>query len=465
VRTYYCMVRQLWIAAAFAAAAAGGARAQQLELTDALQRASTHAYANRIADADADAQAGEGMRVWQGILPTARIEAGFMRTTDPIGAFGTTLRQRSITQADFDPARLNYPAVAPNYSAALILEQPLLNADVHVARRAAREAVRARALAAEWTRSSTAVEVVRAYYGAVLSAERVSTLSAAHAAALGHVRQAELMVKEGVVTRSDVLQARVHAGDVAAQLAEAQGDARMAKRQLATVLGAPGDTLFTLPASLPTAHAIRSVAAIDWGSAAAGRSDVRAAAAGAAAARADLLRARAAWLPRLNAMARYDWNSPDSPFGGDENWSLGIMASWTLSAGSEVADVRAAGGRHSAARAQSEAAVAAAHLAVAADANTWETALERMAIAEDAVDQSVEAHRLVARRYEGGLAAAVELLSVSAMEAASRLRLAHAKYEALAAAANRLLGLGRDPAELARQLGNAVESSGEGTER
>jgi hypothetical protein len=78
---------------------------EPLTLAEAMQRADGGAYANRIGAGEAAAQAGEGLAAFRGILPTVRLESGYSRTTDPIGAFGTTLRQRTITPADFDPAR------------------------------------------------------------------------------------------------------------------------------------------------------------------------------------------------------------------------------------------------------------------------------------------------------------------------------------------------------------------------
>ena len=83
---------------------------QPLTLEAALARAERQAYGNRIARAQAEAAEAPATAALRGVLPTLRFEGGYMRTTDPIGAFGTTLRQRTITPADFDPARLNYPS-------------------------------------------------------------------------------------------------------------------------------------------------------------------------------------------------------------------------------------------------------------------------------------------------------------------------------------------------------------------
>jgi outer membrane protein TolC len=441
------------IAAAILAGTAQNAAAQELTLRDAFRRAAHGAYANRVADGQARAQAGEAARALEGILPGFRIETGYARTTDPIGTFGMTLRQRLVTPADFDPARLNYPAARVDYGAALIVEQPLINLDAHLGRRAAAHATAASRELSEWVRSGTSVDVVRGYFGAVLVGERVATLEAATRVAEAHVRQAAAMSQQGLVTRSDELLARVRAGEIEAQLIEARGEATLAKRRLALLLGDAADTLFTLPARLPAAAALQALDQRSWTAPVTARGDVRAARAGEAAARADVQRARATLLPRLNAMGRYDWHSSASPFAGDENWSIGIMATWSpFAGGAQLAEIRSAAGRAAAAGAQAEAALASAELEAAAAANAWRVALERVAIAARAVEQSDEAHRIVTRKYEGGLASVVELLGASTAATESQLRYSYARYEALVAAAERLQRSGLDPAELAGLL-------------
>ncbi|HEX6306658.1 MAG TPA: TolC family protein [Longimicrobiales bacterium] len=437
----------------------GPAAGQQgsLTLREALARGDRGAYANRMAEGEARVQAGEGRRALRGILPTVRLEGGYGRTTDPIGAFGITLRQRAITQQDFDPALLNDPAARTNYTGAVVVEQPLVNADAWLGRRAAAYATAAREAAAQWTSLETRVSVVGAYFGSVLAHAQVRTLEEAHEAARGHVRQAESLVKQGMVTRSDALLAQVKAGEIETQLIEARGAASLVKRQLALLLGTPDDTSFALPEELPAAKrvfalddaVVQPAAGSVADAGAEVRADVRAARSAHAASRADVRRARSLWLPRLNGVARYDWNSPDAPFGGRENWSVGVMASWTpFAGGGQLADLRAASGREEVSRAQAEAARAQAELDVAARSNAWAVALERLRIAGDAVAQSVEAHRIVTRKYEGGLATVVELLAASAAETEAQLREAHARYDAVLRAAELLQSVGRDPALL-----------------
>ncbi|MHB1298516.1 MAG: TolC family protein [Gemmatimonadaceae bacterium] len=449
---------------AFAGSAAA-LPAQTLTLRDALARADTAAFANRIADGAAAATRARSTAALRGILPTLRLEGGFVRTDDPIGVFGTALRQRSITAAHFDPARLNQPDAINNFQGGAVVEQPLFNADAWVGRRAAARAGDAADAVADWGRTALRVDVIRAWYGVTLARERVATLAGAARAAHAHVGQAESMVRQGLATRSDALLAAVGAGEVDAQLADAEAEASTALRQLAVLLGERNFSA-ALPESLPSAQRIRAVVASDTidastagastagastadGSAANTRADVEAAEFALGAARLDAWRARSLYLPRLNALARYDWNSASRLYAGIPSWTVGVMATWTPFAGaSELAERQVSKGNEAAARAMAEAARARASLEAEQAGNALRAALAGLAIAERAVEQSAEAHRMVARKYEGGLATIVELLDASAVETRSALRFSAARHAVITSAAERRKALGRDPATL-----------------
>ncbi|MCC7003151.1 MAG: TolC family protein [Gemmatimonadaceae bacterium] len=431
------------------AAQSAASSATPLSLRDAVARADARAYANRIATASADAQSAQALAPYRGILPTLRAEAGFVRTTDPIAAFGTKLRQRAITPADFNPATLNFPAAIGNRSAGLVIEQPLLNADAWVGRAAAGDAAKAQRAAAAWTRGSTRTDVVRAYYGATLAAEKSATLSVGERAAFAHVARAKALADTGLVTRSDALLAEVKAGEISAQRIAAAGDAAHARRALAVLLGEPNST-YQLPTALPESDAIRALVAADTSDLEmTDRADVRAATLALSAARADAWRAKSLYLPRLNGFARYDWNDPTGFFANARSWTAGVMASWSpFSGGSELSEIRGTAARERSARAQREAATAQAELARAETREKLAVALAQLSIAERAVAQATEAHRIVARKYDGGLATISELLEASAIETQTRLGFSFARYTVLVTAAERRHALGNDPAFL-----------------
>jgi outer membrane protein TolC len=431
----------------------GGQAGAPLSLAEALSRAEQAGFRNRIAAGESRARAALALAPLKGILPSVRLESGYISTTDPLSAFGFTLRQRAVTPGAFAPARLNDPDATDNFSTGVVVEQPLFNADAWLGRQAAGNASRAAAAAERWTRATTAVEVFRSYWGAVLAAEQVRTLEVADQAARAHVRQAESMVQRGMATRSDALLAAVKAGEVESALLSARSDARLARRGLALLMGDPADTTFVLPDTLPTAEWVRQVADTPADDSVGQRADVEAATVALKAAEADVSRARSLYLPRLNGFGRLDWNTPGTPFGGKTAWTLGLMVSWSPFAGaSEVAEHRAAGGRRASAEAMAEAAVAQAALELTRASDAVDLALARLAIAERAVVQAREAHRIVARKYDGGLATVTELFDAAATETASDLGFSAARHDALTALAERRQAAGLD-------LGSLVDDS------
>lgn len=426
-----------------------------LTLTAALHEADRMAFANRIATATTAGDRARARLPLKGILPTLRVETGAMRTTDPIGAFSAILRQRKVSPAAFDPARLNNPAAISNVQGGLVVEVPLFNGDAWLGRRAALDAASASAASGDWTASSVRTDVVRAWYGAVLAAEKIASLTAADLAAGAAVRQVESMVRQGLVTKADQLQASVHAIDVASQRLAAIDGATTARAQLALLLGRSDGAALSLPAALPTEAAVRRIAERDTATDASAadvrrRGDVLAATAGVNAAAADSRRAASTMLPRVNSFARYDWYAPDLPFAGRKSWTVGVMASWSVfSGGSELADLEQARARHDAATAGAAAATAQARLEADVSRRAIVLALNRLDLADRAAAQGREAHRLVEKRYAGGLATAAELLGASAADIASTLARSAAHYTLIDAIATHRYAIGATLSDLA----------------
>ncbi|HEY8310647.1 MAG TPA: TolC family protein, partial [Gemmatimonadaceae bacterium] len=197
------------------------------------------------------------------------------------------------------------------------------------------------------------------------------------------------------------------------------------------------------------ADRIRAVVEGDTTATMAPREDVHSAQLRSASARADAVRARATYLPHVNSFARYDWNAPNRLYSGQRNWTVGIMASLSpFGSAAELSDIRATAGYASAAQAQADAVQAQASLEVAQTRTALSVALTRLRIAEQSVVQSAEAHRIVSRKYEGGLASIVDLLDAQAVEMTSALALSEARYRAIIADAERRRALGADPASL-----------------
>ncbi len=430
--------------------------APTIRLAAALAEAERQAFPNRQATFSNEEERAKARLPWKGLLPSARIEAGVVRTTDPIGAFGSTLRQGLVTPAAFDPARLNHPDAITNAQGGLVLEVPLLNADAVSGLRAARAGVTASDASREWTAVTIRMEVVRAYFGGALAAEKEAALESARSAADAMLREVQALVRQGMVTKADALQAEVRSSDVASQLFAAENDRVTAERSFALLLGRSQGPLIQLPTTLPGADVVRAMAVRDTISApTAGdsrvedRADIRAGRAAIKAASADRARATATLLPRLNAFARTDWNAAHVPFDGQRNWTAGIVASWALfSGGSELADRSSAIARQERAQSALEASLASSAMETDAARRGVVVLLHRLDLAQRAAEASREAERIVLKRYTGGLATIAEVLGAQAAATSAALGDAAARYALIDAMAVLRRATGADPATL-----------------
>ena len=134
---------------------------------------------------------------------------------------------------------------------------------------------------------------------------------------------------------------------------------------------------------------------------------------------------------------------------GDKHWTVG---GWrrgpSLPARRRSLNAEATRGRADAADAMREGAEARANLEREQTRATLRAAIARLTIASRALQQSTDAHRIVGRRCDAGLATAVELLDAATVETQTRLALVGAQFGAIVAVAERLKAVGHDPAVL-----------------
>lgn len=420
--------------------------ARALTLQEALEQSDRSSYSGKISRSRLDQRSGQELSSLQGMLPTLRAEGGWSATDDPLGAFGTRLRQRSVTMASFDPSALNDPSRASGWNAALVAEVPLVNLDAWKGRAAASGAVEAARRRLEAERIRARSETTRAYFDAVLAQAAVRTWRGALEAAQAHSNQAASGNREGTVLRSDLLLSEVRVGEVEASLAKAQSDSALALRRLSFAMGMPTSAIGSLE-SFPQSPALHAAAAAlpESGK----RPEEEAGKADSKAAELDAARVGAALLPRLNGITRMDWNASGSPFSKDPSWTVGIQASWTLHATGEVGDRKAARARAEEARTLEAMTRAKLDLEEASLASGLKLALQRLDIAETAVAQTAEAHRLTARRYQEGLATMTETLEAAALETSSKLSLESARHDVVVCLSDlsALRGLGSERLE------------------
>ena len=96
-------------------------------------------------------------------LPNISASQTAMVTTNPLMAFGSKLNQEILTPMDFDPNLLNNPKRTQNFATQIEIQQPLINLDGWMGRKAAKAKMDAYGLQTQRTQEYLQLEVQKAY--------------------------------------------------------------------------------------------------------------------------------------------------------------------------------------------------------------------------------------------------------------------------------------------------------------
>ncbi len=322
------------------------------------------------------------------------------------------------------------------------LVQPLINVGAWNARRQAGSALDAAELRLHRSRQEVEVAVFEAYFGARTARRQVEAERKGLATALRALRQAEAGFEQELVAPVDVLSARTRVSEMESRVAVAEARVVAARSMLRRVLGMDGDVRLHLTDPVPRPRAPAAESSIDR-HALSGRRDLQALEQGLEAAEFGVKRARAAWLPDVNLLARYDHLDGYDPLEFDESgWLLAVNLRWTPFAGfgqagaldeaqAVEAETRA---RLQALRQQAWAEAQSAHADWKAQVQGWESAGKGVLDAEEAL-------ALTEARYAEGLDDITALLRAQAEELAARTREINARYRAVVAAQRYRLAL------------------------
>lgn len=387
-----------------------------LSLEGAVSRALEANPTLRAQRATAEVRAQLPLEASQAFLPSVSLGLQGMRTTDPVAAFGLKLRQENFQAEDLSLDALNRPSAYSGYNATATVQMPLLAPEGLYGFAAARKAAEAEEAGARRAAGATRFFTIQAYTGAILAARQVEALDTALATVRAHVKQAEAMHEQGLVTGLDARMANLKASEIEVHRLAAQAQAENALSGLKTILALPESVELVLTDGLTGVDESSACSSADshcdWGN----RGDLQAYTAGAAAASHGVKMAWASQLPALAAFGSFGHYAQDAPFqNGSGDWTVGIGLSWNPFQGlSGVGKVRAAKAEERAVQAKREAAFGQAELEVLQASRMLNAARDRAQVASDAATEAQVALEQARARYRTGTSAITELLDVQA---------------------------------------------------
>lgn len=381
-----------------------------------------------IAHADAqDAKAAASLTRTQ-LLPQLSFTEDISRGNDPVYAFGSRLRQRQFTQADFALNALNRPLPLGNFSTRF--SGQWMAFDSFKTQRAIRSA--------DYLRQSTESQAkavdqqvvlkVVAAYQQVLYAERALAVARHEqdtaAALLAAVND---RVKAGLAVESDRMSAEVNSAARKEELIAAQGDVDLAWAELREAVGAQDLQATELKPIEPHTFPESTMEA-ELAQAAKTRPDLIALGQAAAAQSEAVGAARSGLGPRISTYGNWEEDRGSITSSGGNNWVAGVQISVDILPLGKRAQLA----RASAAKERADAQVALqqqqARVQVSRAHIHRQTAALQLDTARAAMEQAAESLRILKNRYGAGLATITDLLRAEDAGRQSQSNYWHAVY-------------------------------------
>jgi len=353
---------------------------------------------------------------WSHLLPHIKVEERFMRTNNPMYAFGSKLNQSRITSSDFNPDSLNEPEDIDDFQTSVTLEQALFAPGAYIGLRMARTEAEAADYDLGRKREEVALDVIKAYMNVITSRNYLDVAEKGLLDAREHHRIAEARYKAGLGLYSDTLRTDVSVRQAEEGKLRAEKGLKLSGLALSLLMG------LDEPVTVVEAEPSFSVPGLeDSLDAALKRNDLKAMEQRVENAGNNVKLAGAKYLPVLAVGGTWQLNSEDTAFGSDaESYSVMASLRWDLYDGG----LRRAERRKARAR-QREADEYMVGLKKQVTFKVHEAFLELeearsgLELAEARLRLARESQRLIASRYENSLTTVVELMDVqSALNAA-----------------------------------------------
>lgn len=318
-----------------------------------------------------------------------------------------------------------------SYSAGISASVPVFTGGRRTAElRQARAQTSAAEASLEAQRYGVVLTTKRAFFGVLRAKDLIRVAESQAARAEEALAAAELRLKVGSATRSDVLRARLEMNDARQSLAQARSDREVASFALGRMVGVSGPVAAVQTGPLrPTPLAVPADSLGELVSTQA--PGIRAEAAGVTAAEAGISAARSQYLPTVSLGAGSDWLNQDPAFDdGRTSWDLRLGVSIPIFDGfqrdagverarvqADVARVQLADAEH-AARAELERTLSALRLAE-----------QRIGLAEEAVEVAREDLRVQEQRYRMGSSTMLDRIASQAAVTRAETDLVAARYD------------------------------------
>jgi len=396
-----------------------------LSMNEAIEAAMNNNKSMQLAKMDEGIAASQYKQTEAIFLPQVGFSYSALSTNNPLYAFGFKLQEKSITANDFNPELLNNPSATPDFNTRLDVQQPLLNMDQLYKRKAAEKQTELYQFKTQRTREYISFEVKKGYMQLLLAYDAVKVLEEALKNAQSVYSFTENHFKQGLIQKSDLLNARVQQTTIENNLAKAKSNIRNVSDYLSMLMGQKNGIVYTADSLVQTEtsadNQIKQVAA--------SRSDFLAMQRAIESSDLMIKSYKKSWLPKLNAFGSYQLNDSRMFGFGAGAYLAGVQLSWDIFKGNTT--------RNTIATQTLERNKLTTELAQQKDQSQLELdkayrdlADARFDISQQkqAIEQASESLLILQNRYQQGLVNTTDVLTASTQLAQQQFALAQAIF-------------------------------------
>ena len=384
---------------------------EPLSIAEAIQIAVEQNPEIKAARFHMDAVKSNSIKAQSGFFPQVNFSQSFNRTTNPMWAFGTKLNQSVITQADFDPQRLNDPDAINNFASTFALSWSIYEGGrTKLGWEQAKQNLSIASLTLERTRQNVIAQTAAAYVGLVLAQKNIMVIKQALDTATANLKMIQSRYDSGFVVKSDLLRAKVRIADLEQQYLLAKSRFRIGEAMLNASMGS-GDANPLNPVTPLTIGSEINETIDNWiNIALSKRPEMENLRLEEEIAKKEVKKSRAGHYPDVNLIGNYEINSEDFSDSAD-NYTLGAVVRVNLFSGNRISEeTKTAKSMLSRVQEMQKSMELGIKVQTREAFLKAQSARERIQVVKISVDQAEESLRIVKNRYNNGLLTIVGLL-------------------------------------------------------
>jgi len=416
---------------AVAQSQASSATGQPLTLPQAVSIAMKNNPTIQGAESYADA-VRQGISMAQSSrYPRVDFSEDFARGNNPVFVFSSLLMQRQFGAQNFQLGSLNFPTPINNFRTQFAASAPIY--DAGKTSRQVRDA-KLDSQSAEQAKTRTQQEVIfnviGSYTNELLAQESVRVAEASVKSADEDLARAQARQDQGQALLSDVLLAKVQLAQAKEDLIRARNNEAIGQASLNVAMGLPENAPTDIEGKLTESDYQGGELEARQKQALTLRPDLRQALIGKEKAAIGIARARAEYLPTVNAFASWEMDNQDFASHGGNNWTAGARLNFNLFDGGERrAHLAQSHARERQAEAEIKQMNSAVRLQVREAFLNLKSASDRVEVSRESASQIEESLRILRDRYDTGLATMTDVLGTETAHARAQQNFLNAVFE------------------------------------